>query len=39
MLDPASFGLQLSEARQHGSNGDYGSSLVYYDGVIDQLQR
>lgn len=38
-FDPGAFGIQLSEARQQGNDGNYSSALVYYDGIIEQLGR
>ncbi|GAX80543.1 hypothetical protein CEUSTIGMA_g7981.t1 [Chlamydomonas eustigma] len=38
-MEPVSFQSQLQEARVQAADGEYRSSLVYYDGVLEQLSR
>ncbi len=38
-MEPVAFQSQLSEARSQALAGEYRSSIVYYDGVLDQLNK
>lgn len=38
-METAAFSNQLSEARTHACSGEYKTSIVYYEGVLEQLTR
>lgn len=38
-MNPAGFAEQAALAREQALLGDYGSAIVYYDGVISQINK